>query len=216
MKVIPISFRWLGDIEPDGLQMLANITKAGRICYQSEKIGGEADFVRSLIQRGHESVIEHEKVSVVLTCDRGVTHEIVRHRLASYSQESTRYCNYTGGKFGNEMTFIEIATALDIDPKTKLLEGDDKQDILIEWVCAMQDAEDHYRNMIDAGASPQIARSVLPNSLKAEIAVTMNLREWRHFFKLRAAPEAHPQMREVAGMLLDAFKDVIPVIFEDL
>lgn len=216
MKVIPISFRWLGNIAPDGLQILRNITEAGRICYQSEKIGGEADFVRNLIQRGHESVIEHEKISVVLTCDRGVTHEIVRHRLASYSQESTRYCDYTGTKYHGDVCFIEIRSALDLDNKTKGLTSEMKQDILAEWVGAMADAEYHYQRMIALGASAQIARSVLPNSLKAEIAITMNLREWRHFFKLRTAPAAHPQIREVASMLLVVFKDVIPVVFDDL
>lgn len=215
MKVIPISFRWLGDA-PDGLKMLENITKAGRICYQSEKIGGEADFVRSLIQRGHESVIEHEKISVVLTCDRGVTHEIVRHRLASYSQESTRYCDYTGTKFHGDVSFIEIGSALDLDPKTRILTDEMKHDILVEWTCAISDAEYHYQRMIALGATAQIARSVLPNSLKAEIAITMNLREWRHFFKLRTASAAHPQIREVASMLLVVFKDVVPVVFDDL
>lgn len=215
MKVIPISFRWLGGIEPDGLQMLRNITEAGRICYQSEKIGGEADFVRSLIRRGHESVIEHEKISVVVICDRGVTHEIVRHRLASYSQESTRYCNYANDKFGSSITFIDPTDMIVSELKPKLTDSEIYA-ILYEWLTACADAERHYNKMIELGASAQIARSVLNNSLKAGIAITMNLREWRHFFKLRTAPEAHPQMREVADMLLQAFKDVVPVVFDDL
>lgn len=216
MKVIPISFRWLGGIAPDGLQMLKNITEAGRICYQSEKIGGEADFVRSLIQRGHESVIEHEKISVVVMCDRGVTHEEVRHRIASYSQESTRYCNYTGERFGGELTFIDIRGGIERDMKMQDLTPEQIEAVVIEWVCACADAERHYNKMVELGASAQIARSVLNNSLKAGIAITMNLREWRHFFKLRTAPAAHPQMREVAEMLLEAFKDVVPVVFDDL
>ena len=215
MKVIPISFRWLGGIEPDGLQMLRNITEAGRICYLSEKIGGVADFVRSMIRRGHESVIEHEKISVVVTCDRGVTHEIVRHRLASYSQESTRYCNYANDKFGRAITFIDPTDMIVSELKPKLTDPEIDA-ILYEWLAACADAERHYNKMIELGASAQIARSVLNNSLKAGIAITMNLREWRHFFKLRTAPAAHPQMREVAEMLLQAFKDVVPVVFDDL
>lgn len=216
MKVIPISFRWLGGIAPDGLQMLKNITEAGRICYQSEKIGGEAEFVRSLIQRGHESVIEHEKISVVLTCDRGVTHEIVRHRIASYSQESTRYCDYNGEKFDGQISVVNIVGGILRDKRMEYLTPEDQTAIISEWLNACIDAETHYRRLTALGASPQIARSVLPNSLKAEITITMNLREWRHFFKLRTAPAAHPQMREVAEMLLEAFKDVVPVVFDDL
>ena len=215
MKVIPISFRWLGGIAPDGLQMLKNITEAGRICYQSEKIGGEAEFVRSLIQRGHESVIEHEKISVVVTCDRGVTHEVVRHRIASYSQESTRYCNYANDKFGRAITFIDPTDMIVSELKPKLTDPEIDA-ILYEWLAACADAERHYLKMIELGATAQIARTVLNNSLKAGIVISMNLREWRHFFELRTAPEAHPQMREVADMLLQAFRDVVPVVFDDL
>lgn len=216
MKVIPISFHWLGGIAPDGLQMLRNITEAGRVCYQSEKIGGEADFVRSLIRRGHESVIEHEKISVVVTCDRGVTHEIVRHRIASYSQESTRFCNYTFEHFDGEAQFIDISNGITLDAKMSKLPPETVKAILEEWLDAMLIAEYHYKRMIELGATAQIARGVLPNSLKTQIVISMNLREWRHLFRLRTATDAHPQMREVAEMLLEAFRDVVPVVFEDL
>lgn len=215
MNVINPSFRWLSDA-PNGAEMLDNITRAGRICYQSEKTGDSAEFVRRLIKRGHESVLEHEKISVVIICDRGVTHELVRHRIASYSQESTRYCNYDSERFDGQIKYIDLKEGALLCPMTSELNELTLNLILYEWVRACADAEDHYKRMIALGASPQIARSVLNNSTKTEIAVTMNLREWRHFFKLRCAPAAHPQMRQIANVLLHAFKDAVPVVFDDL
>ena len=149
-------------------------------------------------------MLEHEKITVSIICDRGVTHELVRHRIASYSQESTRYCNYTNEKFGSELTFIKPCFWAEGDPNYRI------------WEEQMRQAEQAYNALIAAGASPQEARSVLPNSLKTEIVVTMNLREWRHFFRLRTAPAAHPQMREMAELLLEAFRNGVPVIFDDL
>lgn len=216
MNVIKPSFRWLEGHAPDGAAMLDNITRAGRICYQSEKTGDSAEFVRRLIKRGHESVLEHEKISVVIVCDRGVTHEVVRHRIASYSQESTRYCNYESERFDGQIKYIDLREGAQLCPVTGALNELTLNLILYEWTCACADAENHYKRMIALGASPQIARSVLNNSTKTEIAVTMNLREWRHFFKLRCAPAAHPQMRQIANVLLHAFKDAIPVVFDDL
>ena len=157
-----------------------------------------------ILKRGHESVIEHEKISVKMVCDRGVTHEIVRHRVASYSQESTRYCNYQKDKFGNELTFIKPVFWKEDSPEYTL------------WKESMQQIEDQYMKLIDMGASAQEARSILPNSLKTEIVVTMNLREWRHFFRLRTASAAHPQIREIAGMVLEEFRRQIPVVFDEL
>ena len=181
--------------------------RAGRVCYKSEdKItqGSAETFLANIIKRGHESVLEHEKITVSLICDRGVTHELVRHRIASYSQESTRYCNYMGEKFGRELTFIKPCFWAEDDPKYAI------------WKEQMAQLEETYQRLLEAGASPQEARSILPNSLKTEIVVTMNLREWRHFFRLRTAPAAHPQMREAADMLLAAFQAELPVIFDDL
>jgi thymidylate synthase (FAD) len=216
MKVIQPSFTWHGET-PNGDAMLRSIAAAGRVCYQSEANGkSDADFVRSIIARGHESVIEHEKISVQIICDRGVTHEAVRHRIASYSQESTRYCNYSKGKFGGEVTFIDISGGIDLCPVTSKLDSDTIHLIVIEWWAACKDAERHYMRMIELGASPQIARSVLNNSTKTAIVVTMNLREWRHFFKLREAPAAHPQIREIAIPMLEIFRKAVPVIFDDL
>lgn len=161
-------------------------------------------------------MIEHYNITVRLTNDRGVSHEEVRHRIASYAQESTRYCNYAKDKFGNEITYIDIRGGMNLDPKVSKLDAAIQSQIYDEWVEACLDAEKHYNKMISLGATPQIARSVLNNSTKTEICITMNIREWRHFFDLRCSPAAHPQMREIAIMLLKAFKTMIPVVFDDL
>lgn len=205
MRIIKPEIEILDKI--DGDEILKRIEKIGRVCYKSEeKITSESskNFVNNILKSGHESVIEHEKVSVRFICDRGVSHEIVRHRIASYSQESTRYCNYSKEKFGKEITVIK-----------PLFWDEDSKEYKI-WYEAMLRSEQDYQALIRLGAKPQEARSVLPNSLKTEIVVTMNLREWRHFFKLRTATNAHPQMREVAGMALDKFKQEIPIVFDDI
>ncbi len=193
--------------EIDAKKIMLTIERAGRTCYKSEgRIGdGTAEkFIASIIKRGHESVLEHEKITVRFICDRGVTHEIVRHRIASYSQESTRYCNYSNDKFGSELTFIKPCFWNDDDENYRL------------WLKAMQGIEDVYNSMIANGAKPEEARSVLPNSLKTEIVVTMNMREWRHYFRLRTSPAAHPQIREISCKLLKEFKEKLPVIFGDI
>jgi thymidylate synthase (FAD) len=195
----------------DGYSILANIEKFGRTCYKSEeKITNDssAEFVRMLINRGHETVLEHEKVTVRVICDRGISHEIVRHRIASYSQESTRYCNYSKDKFGNEISVIK---PFFWNKDTN--DNDHKYEI---WKSAMENAEKSYFQLLAAGVSPQEARSVLPNSLKTEIVMTMNLREWRYFFKLRTSSAAHPQMLEITRPMLDEFKEQIPVVFDDI
>jgi thymidylate synthase, flavin-dependent len=193
--------------EVDGMELLKKIEKAGRTCYKSEdRITDDSalTFVKTICKSGHESVLEHEKVTVRIVCDRGVSHEIVRHRIAAYSQESTRYCNYSNSKFGNEITVIEPFFFKDNPERYEL------------WKTAMEQAEATYFSLLKTGASPQEARSVLPNSLKTEIVVTYNLREWKHFFKLRTSAAAHPQMREIARPLLKAFQAYIPVVFDDI
>lgn len=215
MKFVEPSFYWLGEI-PDGTVMLRNIATAGRLCYQSEAKTPDDVFVRRRIADGHESILEHEKISVVVTCDRGVTHEAVRHRIGSYSQESTRYCNYSKDKFDNGITYIDITDAIYLDPQMSKLDEQTIVWIVQEWWNACIDAEKHYLRMLELGASPQIARSVLNHSTKTQIAITFNLREWRHFFRLRCAPAAHPQMIQIARMLLKAFREAIPVVFDDL
>ena len=150
--------------------------------------------------------MEHAGFTVKFTCDRGISHQIVRHRIASYSQESTRYCNYSNAKFGSELTFI-LPVFWEDEGKKKELEL---------WKQAMENAEKSYFALLEAGAEPQEARSVLPNSLKTELVMTMNLREWRHFFRLRASEAAHPQMRQIAQAMLCEFKEKIPVLFDDI
>ncbi|MDR0222164.1 MAG: FAD-dependent thymidylate synthase [Oscillospiraceae bacterium] len=187
-------------------EKLTNIERAARVCYKSEEKMGvkpSSDFLKGIISRGHESVIEHEKITVYFVVDRGVSHEIVRHRIASYSQESTRYCNYTSEKFGNEITVVEPYFYSDDEKKYKI------------WEKACLTAENSYIELVKTG-SPQEARAVLPNSLKTEIAVTFNFREWRHFFKLRCSKEAHPQIQQAAIPLLLRFKEKLPPIFDGI
>ena len=205
MNVIPPSFELLDRV--DGTALLQKIELAGRVCYKSEaKITPDsaAGFVRRILENGHESVLEHEKLTARIVCDRGVSHEIVRHRIASYSQESTRYCNYSLDKFQNELTFI------------RPFFWNDEPEKLRVWEEAMAAAERAYLALLDLGATAQEARAVLPNSLKTELVMTMDLREWRHFFRLRAAAPAHPQMREIAVPMLRAFQEAVPVIFDDI
>ncbi len=194
--------------------ILKKIEKIGRVCYKSEDriTQNSAEiFIANILKRGHESVIEHESVTVKVICDRGVTHEIVRHRVASYSQESTRYCNYSKDKFQNQISVIDLSTGFSYDLDN--LADSKKYQI---WRDAMEASERYYFQMLEAGASPQEARSVLPNSLKTELVMTMNLREWRHFFRLRIDGGAHPQMRELAILILEIFKEKLPVFFQDI
>lgn len=206
----------------NGQEILKKIEKIGRVCYKSEnKINSESaeDFIRNIIKRGHESVLEHVSISVRVICDRGVSHEIVRHRVASYSQESTRYCNYSNDKFGNELTFIKPCwfESSIADMYYELRSNDSSMEESEKlWLYSCNQIETDYFDLLEYGWKPQQARSVLPNSIKTELVMTMNLREWRHFFKLRTAEAAHPQMREITIPLLQEFKEKIPVIFDDL
>lgn len=211
MKIIRSSYEILTPI--DGIKELQAIEKIGRVCYKSEdRITSDGEsakkFVAMLIKKGHEAMIEHSSLSVKFICDRGISHELVRHRIASFAQESTRYCNYSKGKFNGEISVIDIG---------KMTENCDNVNLILqEWYNAMQDAEKHYMEMINLGASPQIARSVLPTSQKTEITVTANYREWRNFFKLRTAKSAHPQMRELTIPLLKDLQSKLPIIFDDI
>ncbi len=205
MRIIKPSHEILSHI--DGEQILKHIELCGRVCYKSEdRITEDSakNFVASIIKRGHESVLEHVSITVRFICDRGVSHEIVRHRIASYSQESTRYCNYCAEKRDEGIVFIEPCFF------------EDGSRNMAWWNQAMFNAEDAYNALISLGATPQEARSVLPNSIKTELICTMNLREWRHFFKLRTAKAAHPQMREITIPLLAELKEKVPAIFDDI
>ncbi len=209
MKIISPSFAIEGDV--NGEVILQHIERAGRTCYKSEDLittDSAKKFVEGIIKRGHESVLEHVSISVRIICDRGVSHEIVRHRIASYSQESTRYCCYNKEKFGGQITFIKPCfwewTTSNPTPQ------------YARWLALMKEVEKAYLELIELGASAQEARAVLPNSLKTELVMTMNLREYRHLFRLRCASTAHPQMREIMLPMLKEFSDRIPVIFNDL
>lgn len=210
MQIIRARYDILTPISEGGIAELKHIEKIGRVCYKSEdKISEDGSsakkFVKMLIDRGHEAMIEHSFLSVKFICDRGVSHELVRHRIASFAQESTRYCNYSNDKFGNELTFI----------KPCFWENATSEGMAI-WLNAMSNAEYSYLKLIKAGAQPQEARSVLPNSIKTEITITANYREWRNFFKLRTAKAAHPQMRELTIPLLKELKEKLPVVFDDI
>lgn len=204
MKIISPNVEILTPL--DGQAVLQHIELCGRVCYKSEDKITESSapvFVSNIIKRGHEAVLEHFTITAKFICDRGVSHEIVRHRLASYCQESTRYCNYSKDGFGGEITVIQPCYLATCGAGYQM------------WKEACEAAETAYFNMLNFGCSPQEARAVLPNSLKTEVVMTANLREWRHFFNLRTAPAAHPQMREVAKMLLKQMREMVPVVFDD-
>ena len=205
MKIIEQSVELAQDLNP--AEIMKHIERAGRVCYKSESNISDTSaekFIANIIKSGHESVIEHVSITFKIICDRGVSHEIVRHRLASYSQESSRYCDYSNDKFGGELTFI----------KPCFWNEDDEHYLM--WRQAMALLEHLYLSMREKGARPEQARAILPNSLKTEIFMTANLREWRHFLKLRTSKRAHPQMREVALKIYEILNENLPVIFSDI
>ena len=209
MKIIKPYYTILSNISDGGIKELQFIEQAARTCYKSEdKITEDGESAKALIKRlissGHEAMLEHSSLSVKFVVDRGVSHEIVRHRLFSFAQESTRYCNYSKGKFGSEITFIEPCF------------WDIKDYNMITWLAVCSCVETAYFNLLKEGAAPQEARTVLPNSVKTELIVTGNYREWRHFLKLRTDKAAHPQMREVAIPLLKELQRRIPIVFDDI
>lgn len=209
MKIIKAGYEIMDEL--DGAEILKKIEKCGRVCYKSEEKITENSaekFVRSIIKRGHESVLEHVSFTVKFIVDRGVSHEIVRHRLASYSQESTRYCNYADDRYGEEITVIK--------PCFWNYSYQQYNEQYQLWYKCMKYIESMYIQLLHSGATPQQARSVLPNSLKTEVVMTANLREWRHFLRLRTSSAAHPQMREVTVPLLAELKNRIPVVFDDI
>lgn len=192
---------------PDSGFIMKHIERAARTCYKSEdKIQKDSaeKLLKSLVKSGHHSVFEHISVTVKIVCDRGISHELVRHRLCSFSQESTRYANYSKDKFGKEITLIRPFFWSESSEKYQL------------WLSAMEAAEKTYLKLIDLNATAQEARSVLPNSLKTEVITTANIREWKHIFSLRCHKASHPQMRQVMLPLLDKFYQSFPVYYEDL
>jgi thymidylate synthase (FAD) len=191
---------------PSREDALRFIESAGRTSYKSESTGEPAKFVKMLIYRGHLSVLEHCSATFRFITDRGVTHEMVRHRIAAFTQESTRYCNYASDRFGNELTFVIPVEYVHDDPNYT-------SPAIEQWKRTMWILETAYLEMIHNGASPQLARSVLPNSLKTEIVMTANFREWMHVFSLRRSKEAHPQMRALMNSAYAQICECIPDIF---
>lgn len=222
MRIINPGFKFA--YEPNAEQMLDAIEKAYRVCYQSEPNGNRNSFIANKIKIGHESPLEHASISVVIETNRGVTHEIVRHRIASYSQSSTRYCNYSKDKFGNQLTFIRpewISENVlgDWGRNNNWKNCKDITDEEMMWLSSCQQCEATYLSLINHGWTPQQARDVLNNSISTQIVMTMNIREWRHFFKLRAlgtTGKPHPEMLQITTPMLAAFKEKIPVLFDDL
>ena len=246
MKIILPSFEILTPISEDGIEELKRIEQAARTCYKSEgKITEDGEsarkMVKMLISKGHEAMLEHSQLSVKFVTDRGVSHELVRHRLCSFAQESTRWCDYSNDeKFNGQLTFVlpyEFTAAFmkndDIhDDFIKFMHEAEKGDayraymdnlmeidavkVFKEWIYVMDYAEWVYQVMRILGYTPQLARSVLPNSLKTEIVVTANYREWRNILKLRTAKDAHPDMRSLMTELLKELQKRIPLIFDDI
>lgn len=236
MKIIQPYYIIRSDIPQDEKWILKELEEDARTCYKSEDQitddGKSAELlIQKLIDSGHEAMLEGWHLKVKFICDRGVSHELVRHRLASFSQESTRYCNYSKGKFGNEITVIEPvifkemdagvkqylrskAESLDISANEQNLEP--LQRLYTKWVGAMIDDEWAYMGMLEDGATPEIARAVLPTCLKTEINMTANIREWRHVLKERTSGRAHPEMRRLMLPLLSELHTNIPLLFDDI
>lgn len=205
MKIVEPSFEIQSPL--DGVQALKHIERCGRVCYKSEhKITNDSylKFIKNIIDRGHGSVLEHYSFTIKFICDRGVSHEMVRHRHTGYSQESTRYCNYTIEQFGNEITVI----------RPYFFKNNSLLFDIWESTCMM--AETGYFDLLNNGATAQEARTVLTNSTKTELVVTTTFREWREIFKLRTSPAAHPQMREIMIPALRAVQKMFPIVFDDI
>lgn len=217
MKIIEPKYEILTEISEGGIKELQQIERVARVCYKSEnKIvpdGSSAKkLVGFLVKQGHEAMLEHSQLSVLFTCDRAIANELVRHRIASFAQESTRYCNYAGEKFGGELSFIKPYWIPQVYGDVS---SDDIQ-AWNEWYDACAETEKQYLNMLHDGMRPEQARCVLPLCLKTEIVVTANYREWRNIFKLRTPVAAHPQMRELMCPLLLELQKKIPVVFDDI
>ena len=208
MRVINAGYEIISEL--NGEEILKHIERCARVCYKSEDRitdGSAEKMVAALIRSGHEAMLEHYSFTVKFICDRGIANELVRHRIASFAQESSRYCCYAKDKFGKELTFINPC----------FWEPD--SDNYARWFHEMDEAEKTYLAMIESGATPEQARDILPMSIKTEIVMTANLREWRHFFKLRAegvTGKPHPQMLEITIPLLKELKQKVPVVFDDI
>lgn len=207
----------------DGDQVIADITTAARTCYKSEDVRTkEKDkaLVKRLVESKHEAMLEFADVTVKFTTSIGITREIIRHRVASYANESTRYCDYSKDKFNNEITFI-IPSHIDVPEGDYDYQNGDWVDADIgsdisDWLFVLNHAQTTYRLLRNKGWKAEQAREILPMCTKSEICMKANLREWRHFFSLRCSKAAHPDIRVLALDLLKQMHEKIPVIFDDL
>jgi len=193
-----------------------SIERAARTCYKSEdKIteGSAERLTRGLIERGHHAMVEFGGWIVVkFFSNRGFTHELVRHRIASFAQESTRYCNYSKGKFGGATTCVDPSAMLEMKVSDPEKRAEFKADMIESWA----QCEENYMSLVERGCPAEIAREVLPIGLKAEIVIGASVREWRHIFKLRTSKKAHPRMRELMIPLREELQSRVPVVFDDL
>lgn len=202
----------------DSIKIMKNIEKACRTCYRSESLITEDSYkklLKNCINRGHESILEHEKITIRMVCDIGVYKDLTRHRFGSFSIESTRYCNYNKDKFGNEIKFIEPVFYTD-SWKLANYEGaamtteELKSSI---WYNCMEEIEDSYNYMGELECTPDEMRMLLPHSTAAEVTMTANIREWRHILELRCGKAAHPAIRQLLIPLLLKFKEDMPELF---
>ena len=224
MNIIQPYARLVGPLDPkdqftlqDGIRLLRRIEYFGRISHRSEEAQTEDSWKRIItnivMEHGDWSIVEHASVTVDAVVDRGITHEWVRHRLFSFTQQSTRFINHEKKM---PASFVEP----EIEPTQKMddpISLDEKRHLCKTlWRDAINDAESRYIQLIRLGVAPQIARSIFPNALSSRIATTGNLRNWRHFLIMRTTKEAHPQMRQVTLPLLEEFKEKIPLLFDDI
>lgn len=203
MKIIK---PWIEIEKIDGKSIMQNIEKACRTCYRSENLITDESYknlIKNCLNRGHESILEHEKITIRMCCDIGVYKDLTRHRFGSFSIESTRYCNYGKDKFDNEIKFIEPCNI-------------DKKELFNEWYSACTEIEQRYLKMAELGATPDQMRMILPHSTAAEVVMTANIREWRHILSLRAAKMTHPSVQQLMIPLLLYFKEKMPELFDDI
>lgn len=206
MKIIEPSVEILTDVDRN--KVLKHIEKCGRTCYQSyekESENSAPKMVQMLIKSGHESVLEHFSITVKMKTDVGAYKDITRHRAGTaFSIESTRFCNYSKGKFGNELTFIKPCNIEELT------------DLWNEWAGQMKEVELTYRKMAEFGAKPDQLRMILPHSTAAEVCMTANLRAWRHILRIRCHKAAHPSVQQIMKMVLKEFKGLLPEVFNDV
>lgn len=213
MKLIKPSYQIMA--LPNQESILLFLEVCGRVAYKSEDRitpGSAKKFVSSIVGNQHLSVIEHVGMTVKFVVDRGISHELVRHRLCSFTQESTRYCNYSKDKYKNQLTFI-IPPWVEVEPGEYDFDKGYNVVDSFDWFYSLRVAENCYLRLLATGWTPQQARSVLPNSLKTELIVTANLREWRHIFEMRCGSNVHPQMAEIMVPLRDEMIKLLPEIF---